>query len=405
MQYDLVFEGGGAKGMVFVGAMQEFEARGHTTGRLLGTSAGAITAALIAAGYSAEELLKTLSEQEGGQAVFASFMDSPPAYSPDTVLNSQTRDLLRTIDFPFVPNFVEDKLDDWLVGTLASQPRTRHIYGFLEHGGWFSADSFLTWLRRKLDSGTYEGTPRQFSQMTLGQFYATTGRHLSLVASDTTDERMLVLNHTTAPDCPLVWAVRMSMSIPLVWPEVVWQPDWGRYRGRLMTDHYIVDGGLLSNFPIELLVSDQRRITNIMGRKEHKNVLGLLIDETKAVPGASVNSGDENNNNRFDLGQIEAVQRILRLINTATKAHDKMVIEAFEQLVIRLPAQGFGTTEFGMPEARRQALINAGRQATRAFFETRAREIDLRATVAAPAPAEMDAASYADKMAEHMLEE
>lgn len=38
MNYDLVFEGGGAKGMVFVGACQEFFNRGHSFGRLLGTS-------------------------------------------------------------------------------------------------------------------------------------------------------------------------------------------------------------------------------------------------------------------------------------------------------------------------------------------------------------------------------
>ena len=30
MKFDLVFEGGGAKGIVFVGAVQEFEAQGHT---------------------------------------------------------------------------------------------------------------------------------------------------------------------------------------------------------------------------------------------------------------------------------------------------------------------------------------------------------------------------------------
>jgi len=35
MKYDLVFEGGGAKGSVFVGALQEFNARGHETGRLI----------------------------------------------------------------------------------------------------------------------------------------------------------------------------------------------------------------------------------------------------------------------------------------------------------------------------------------------------------------------------------
>jgi predicted acylesterase/phospholipase RssA len=56
MKFDLVFEGGGAKGMVFVGAYAEFVKRGHTFGRILGTSAGAITATLLAAGYSAEEM-------------------------------------------------------------------------------------------------------------------------------------------------------------------------------------------------------------------------------------------------------------------------------------------------------------------------------------------------------------
>ena len=30
MKYDLVFEGGGAKGMVFVGACEEFFGRGHS---------------------------------------------------------------------------------------------------------------------------------------------------------------------------------------------------------------------------------------------------------------------------------------------------------------------------------------------------------------------------------------
>ena len=60
MQYDLVFEGGGAKGMVFVGALQEFERLGHTAGRLLGTSAGAIIASYLAAGFTASEMLRAL---------------------------------------------------------------------------------------------------------------------------------------------------------------------------------------------------------------------------------------------------------------------------------------------------------------------------------------------------------
>ena len=39
------------------------------------------------------------------------------------------------------------------------------------------------------------------------------------------------LNHRTAPDVPVAMAVRMSMSIPFVWREVVWQKEWGTYCG------------------------------------------------------------------------------------------------------------------------------------------------------------------------------
>ena len=55
MEYDLVFEGGGAKGVSFVGALEVFERHGHTPRRLIGSSAGALTACLIAAGYKSKE--------------------------------------------------------------------------------------------------------------------------------------------------------------------------------------------------------------------------------------------------------------------------------------------------------------------------------------------------------------
>ena len=41
----------------------------------------------------------------------------------------------------------------------------------------------------------------------------------------------------------------MSMSVPLLWQEVVWEPEWGTYRGTSVAGNTIVDGGLLSNFP------------------------------------------------------------------------------------------------------------------------------------------------------------
>ena len=52
-----------------------------------------------------------------------------------------------------------------------------------------------------------------------------------------------------------------------------------------------------------------------------------------------------------------------------TQAHDKMVVEEFEDLVVRLPAKGYGTTEFDMTDERRQALVAAGQNAMAAYLD------------------------------------
>jgi NTE family protein len=368
MKYDLVFEGGGAKGMVFVGACEEFFGRGHTFDRLLGTSAGAITAILLAAGYTPKEMLEALVEREGGKSVFTGFMGPPPPFTDEEIATSATQRLLDGVDFTFVPNILEKSLHEKLIKALAASGTFRHVLALVERGGWFAAGRFVSWLSTKLDSGPWknEGT-REFSGMTLEQFFVATGVELSVVASDTTDESILVLNHRTAPDCPIVWAVRMSMSIPLVWDEVIWQANWGKYLGRDLAGHAIVDGGLLSNFPIELFISDAPQVTKLMGPKKDNPVLGLLIDEKLPVTltkGIFV---------RFNIkpGELQTVQRLRRLVDTATGAHDKMVIDEYNHLVARLPAQGYGTTEFDMSDERRDALVAAGRLAMAGYLDER----------------------------------
>jgi NTE family protein len=368
MKFDLVFEGGGAKGMVFVGAYEEFVQRGHTFGRLLGTSAGAITVVLLAAGYTPQEMQEALNERENGNSVFAGFMGPPPPFTQADIRASAIRELLRNINIKFLPDVIENRADDAIAESLAESERFRHVFAFVERGGWYAADRFVSWLKTKLDSGPWKGDKRKFSSMTLTQFFAETHVHFSVVASDTTDGRLLVLNHLTSPDCPVVWAVRMSMSIPLVWDEVIWEKGWGTYLGRDMSGHAIVDGGLLSNFPIELFISDEPQVTRLMGPEGTNPVLGLLIDESLPVianRGAKGLLVDVN----VKPGELRTVQRLSRLANTVTTAHDKMVIEEFEHLVVRLPAQGYGTTEFDMSDARRTALVEAGRRAMAAYFD------------------------------------
>jgi len=274
---------------------------------------------------------------------------------------------------PFVPDFVEKKLDERIVHALATWPSFRHFFSFIERGGWYAADAFLAWMQQKLDEvyekqnedGLVEEKQHRFSAMNLEEFYQATRRDLTLVASDITAERMLVMNHHTAPQCPVAWATRMSMSVPLLWQEVVWQPEWGTYQGKDISGHAIVDGGLLSNFPIELFVSNEKRVTDVMGPRRSGGVLGFLIDESLPVEGAPERPVRSE---AFDFTKLRTVQRIHQLLNTATLAHDKAVIEAFENMVVRLPAKGYGTTEFDMSVARQQALLAAGRREMQRYF-------------------------------------
>jgi predicted acylesterase/phospholipase RssA len=368
MEFDLVFEGGGAKGMAFVGALQAFDAGGHRPGRLLGTSAGAITAVALAAGYTTDEIGAALLETVEGKPVFTTFLGEPGALTTEEQKMGAMRKFLEGVDLPFVPAPVESRLDDLLLERMSASPRLRNLLSFVERGGWYSADAFVVWLQRLLNTGQDGDRPRNYGDMTLSEFFLATGRELSLVAADITDSRMLVLNHRTAPDLLVVYAARMSMSVPLLWQEVIWRPEWGLYRGRDLTGHAIVDGGLLSNFPIELYLSGDQQVTDVMGEKRAGSVIGFLIDETLPVPDAPPLKVQPASSALTD---ARPVQRLKELANTATQAHDKAVIDAFEDLVVRLPAKTYGTTEFDMTDARRAAIIASGKAVTQAYLDER----------------------------------
>ena len=360
-KYDLVFEGGGAKGSSFVGALEALQEAGHTHRRLLGTSAGAITAAFMAARYTPEEMLTAVNERlPDGKPRFSSFMDPPSNdFTAEEKEKSATMSIFSGLDLPGIPSFLETNLDKKLLDALLVLPHYRQLFCFVECGGFFSGTKFLEWIREKLAvKGIDENA-------TLKSFAEQTGSDLSLVASDTSDVEMLVLNHRTAPDCPVAWAVRMSMSIPFVWREVVWQESWGQYLGRDKTGKIVVDGGVLSNFPIRLIDTepdDDQFVKDVMGDTlaSEAGTLGLLIDEQLPVEGAA----DSNKPPKL-IGHLRTVQRVSRLVDTMTGAQDNDEIRRHAKDICRLPAKGYGTTEFDMAEDRLAALIDGGRNAMR----------------------------------------
>lgn len=362
MEYDVVFEGGGAKGIAFLGALTEFESRGHRLARIVGTSAGAIFVGLLAAGHDAASTTEVVARRgPDGKLLLAGFMDPPTSISDADLEQSELLRAMDEVDVPLLSESAEHRVAVSALRLLLRSQRARQVYLLLEKGGIHEGEVFVDWCR----SAIAERQPG-LGDGTFAQLYARTGRDASLVASDLDDQRMLVLNHRTAPDLPVAIAVRMSMGIPMIWKDVLWRAEWGTYLGRDMVGHTVVDGGLLSNFPIHLIATDLAEVVEVMGDEDPRRVrnLGFLIDEDLSDPSFDPPKPPPEH---FD----GVLRRVTRLVKTVVGARDRFVIERCLQNheVCRLPARGYATTEFDMTQRRFDLLFDAGRRTAGAWFD------------------------------------
>ncbi|MDQ6749347.1 MAG: patatin-like phospholipase family protein [Actinomycetota bacterium] len=308
---DLVFEGGGVKGIGLAGAFAAIEQRGFTPQGVAGTSAGAITAALVAAGYSSAELDNIVRTMPFGQ-----FKDEGP----------------------------EDKVP--LIGRGASVLLERGIY---------EGKFFQRWIADLLEAKGVT-TFGQLADETAGN---PKSRHrLQVIVSDVTHRRMLILPDDAEhlgidPDeLDIAYAVRMSMSIPIFFEPVV------HSNRRTGEEHLIVDGGMLSNFPVWLFDRE--------GQEPRWPTFGLLLVEPD--PKKPIGHRLAGEAHGAKLGSL--VDYIKSLAQTMMEAHDRLYLEkATYARTIPIPTLGVGTTEFDISPERSDALHESGRQAASDFLD------------------------------------
>ena len=205
LKCDAVLEGGGVRGIGHVGAAYALEQSGYSFENLAGSSAGAIVAALLAVGFSATEIRRELEN-----------LDYKKFQQPTVIDN-------------FGP-----------VGKLVNLTNNFGIYSTSYFYKWFSG------LLAQKGKKTF-GDIRLASSPQAKYTYK-----LQVTASDVTAQKLLVLpwdirDFGIDPDkLQIADAVRMSMSIPFFYEPVVIRDKRGK-------EHIIVDGGLLSNYPIWML--------------------------------------------------------------------------------------------------------------------------------------------------------
>jgi NTE family protein len=301
-QVDLVLEGGGVKGIGLVGALAVLEERDWRAACVAGTSAGAITAALLAAGYGSEELRQMLLELDFHKFEDRGWEDRLPA-----------GELLSIVKDKGI--FEGDYLHDWIQGLLADK-------GVRTFADLRNPDEEQDEQRR----------------------YA-----LRVIASDVTGRRLLALPQDAThldlePDeLSVALAVRMSMSIPLFFEPVG------------VGDHLIVDGGLLSNFPVWLF--------DCHGRPPRWPTFGLLLVEPEPRKSVAHRLSQDG-------GRTGLVDFFKALAQTVLEAHDRLYLEQADfARTVPIPTLGVRTTEFDLSRERALALYDSGRTAAEQFLD------------------------------------
>lgn len=218
-----VFKGGGAKGIVYAGALRAAEDRDIRFGAVAGSSAGAITAALVAGGMTA------------------------------TQLERKTSEALRAV-------------------------RWRTLGGFLpgSEKSIFSVDRLERWLDDELRSCVQaRGAVVSNAPISFESLFASTQIELNVVAMDLARKQPVVFNHVTAPSCAVATAVVASCAIPVIMPAgrvVMRSPDG------LEEVHRIVDGGAWANYPAFVFKDPSFRKSRGLEDAAARPTVGFVID-------------------------------------------------------------------------------------------------------------------------------
>jgi NTE family protein len=291
MKADAVFEGGGVKGIGLVGAVCCMERYGYTWERLAGTSAGAIVASLLAVGYSGKELKEIMRDLN-----YMLFLDKNKVQS--------------------IP----------VVGAAAGLWRGKGIY---------CGNYIQEWL-----NGLYEAKGKtKFKHITENGV-----SKLTIIASDITQRNMLILpfdikKYGIDPmELDIALAVRMSIGIPF-------------YFCPIKLDHrngssYVVDGGLLSNYPIWIFdVKNAPRWPTI----------GFKLSRKRTSYTA--------------MGRTDILSYLFDIIGTAVDRNEEIYLEDKDNVrTINIDTLGVKATQFSINKDESKRLFDEGYNSAAKFL-------------------------------------
>jgi NTE family protein len=323
---NLVFEGGGVKGIAYVGAMGVLEQRGILQGiqRVGGTSAGAMNAVLLGLNYAAAE----------------------------------TKDILWGLNFR---NFLDDS---W--GVIRDTNR------LLAEFGWYKGDYFRNWIGEviRAKTGNSESTFKDVADRKA----ATGFRDLYFIGTNLSTRFAEIFSPEHTPRMCIADAVRISMSIPLFFAA----------KRSLRGDVY-VDGGVLDNYPVKLF--DREKYVD---DPTHRRYPQYYADHNASLAAAGMTNSPYVYNRetlgfRLDSADEIAVFRdhaepvphaiddffsyAWALIDTILESQASEHLHSDDwQRTVYIDTLGVKTTDFGLDDQRKTDLLASGRQHAESYF-------------------------------------
>ncbi len=310
---DVVLEGGGVKGIALVGALSVLMDSGYRFQRIAGTSAGAIVGALLAAGKSADELRAIMAATDYGRFQDESWLDKVPGGKILSVLFE---------DGIYEGNYLKSWLDE-VLGDV---------------------DTFED-LRLPDDPESTLGPDERYklvvnvSDVSLGRLVRFPWDYQRIYGLEPGGQR-------------IVDAVRASMSIPLFF-----EPAKLGYRRRRDDEDedvtsVLVDGGMLSNFPVDIF-------DRADGRAPRWPTFGIKLSSR---PDALCDT--------FPTDVDGPTELCKAMIGTLCSFRDAMYVDKPEvqDRTIFVDTLGVKATDFDLDAATQDALFQSGVDAATKFL-------------------------------------
>ena len=214
---NLVFEGGGVKGIAYGGALEILEQSAITPQikRVAGTSAGAITATMVSLGYTASEFIEIMMNLD-----FSKFEDGSEIGGPVRLI---------------------------------------------EHYGWFKGDYVLNLMQGYIEQKAGNGRAT-FDDLKSGGF-----KELHVFGTDLSQQAVQEFSHQTTPGMAVADAVRISMSIPFFF-------EARSYLSDIYCDGGVLNNYPISTFDEQYTATDPETGHTMLHRTPNAETLGFHLD-------------------------------------------------------------------------------------------------------------------------------